>query len=657
MLQTHGVIPALAVDKLSNQLEMRRPHLALARSSAQAPLRIEERQRTALSLAVPDFHKWAGSSALALTDSGVPIEKIVHAAGVLNIKSLSQQSPTAFDAGFQPKACASYQLSMQSAGTALSSLVTFSSTASVLGLASKSEYSISNGYLNALAAFRGMQSLGGAQSCWGLVAMGMGADAAEGGISAISASLFGTIFCETVHKVRSPQSICIFDTPTVLHMQEILGVRFPMLRTITEEKTRTSHSKVSAQRRAAAVVMPVVSETAPALVDDALGLTIDSLYAKAYCTTSTMETGLGFLQTASLHSTCSNRYNSSFKRLCRQVHQRGIFKDFIACPAVVPEPTAVELVQLAPRKTQQAESYQHMSTARLRRIGKKRFATESSNNSTVVRFRGIRDTSFVSPQNSRRAYATQAGNLYAKPAVDFWPCPRVFSRRLFAWVRRAHPLLKQLSIQGASVRAEGSLTPQSLLLYQDHRVNGQVLLPGMSHVAFMAAVHLAISASGLGNLSHASICGLLFERPFFLTAAASDDHEVHTEIVVCRADEVTGKASQSNRGANFDIADSKGRTPLHFATMTNQLPCLRFLIDQGANIDAVDIEQETPIHYAVRQAHHKCLEELVEAGGRLDLVNRFGETLADIARETEDDDMMDFLNVSSVEDKVHMKLF
>ena len=53
-------------------------------------------------------------------------------------------------------------------------------------------------------------------------------------------------------------------------------------------------------------------------------------------------------------------------------------------------------------------------------------------------------------------------------------------------------------------------------------------------------------------------------------------------------------------GADVDVRDDKGKTPLHCAAVTANLENMRALLENGADVNAVDDEGNTPLQLAQR---------------------------------------------------------
>eukprot|EP00811_Abedinium_folium_P005919 NODE_15447_length_1049_cov_9.241866.p2 GENE.NODE_15447_length_1049_cov_9.241866~~NODE_15447_length_1049_cov_9.241866.p2 ORF type:complete len:270 (-),score=86.39 NODE_15447_length_1049_cov_9.241866:161-970(-) len=107
--------------------------------------------------------------------------------------------------------------------------------------------------------------------------------------------------------------------------------------------------------------------------------------------------------------------------------------------------------------------------------------------------------------------------------IDMFKKPhKLFNPKEFSWTRILHPLLGEvLGMQTGGFLTETAFTPTALRLYTDHRVMGQIVIPGVSHCAYFAATAI----SGFSRIETKSgrpeeECGVvkevLFERPYVL---------------------------------------------------------------------------------------------------------------------------------------------
>lgn len=92
-------------------------------------------------------------------------------------------------------------------------------------------------------------------------------------------------------------------------------------------------------------------------------------------------------------------------------------------------------------------------------------------------------------------------------------------------------------------------------------------------------------------------------------------------------------------GADPDIADAALRqTPLHLA-VENSWMMVELLLRYNAGTDFADVEGETPVFRAVRYNKMPALEPLLLAGAALDLRNKGGQTPRGLAVSLYRDDM------------------
>lgn len=67
-------------------------------------------------------------------------------------------------------------------------------------------------------------------------------------------------------------------------------------------------------------------------------------------------------------------------------------------------------------------------------------------------------------------------------------------------------------------------------------------------------------------------------------------------------------------GANTELQDDRGRTPLSFAAMYRAADVIKALADAGANLNAADAKKDTPLHYAVIFANAAEAKALLSCG-------------------------------------------
>lgn len=80
-------------------------------------------------------------------------------------------------------------------------------------------------------------------------------------------------------------------------------------------------------------------------------------------------------------------------------------------------------------------------------------------------------------------------------------------------------------------------------------------------------------------------------------------------------------------GANIKKEDSKGRTPLHIATMWGNKRVVKVLLEAGADPNKADKEGETSVHKASYEGHAEVLKLLLAAPGvKVNKVDNEGRT-------------------------------
>ncbi len=98
-----------------------------------------------------------------------------------------------------------------------------------------------------------------------------------------------------------------------------------------------------------------------------------------------------------------------------------------------------------------------------------------------------------------------------------------------------------------------------------------------------------------------------------------------------------------SKGADVNIKNKDGKTPLHIAVENNYEDIVKLLLQKNADVNAKDNNGNTPLHIAVEKGNYFVIKELLKAGADKNIKNNEGKTALDIAKELNDDEIMNLL--------------
>ncbi|KAL4740094.1 hypothetical protein BDV11DRAFT_186156 [Aspergillus similis] len=84
-------------------------------------------------------------------------------------------------------------------------------------------------------------------------------------------------------------------------------------------------------------------------------------------------------------------------------------------------------------------------------------------------------------------------------------------------------------------------------------------------------------------------------------------------------------------GAELEIRDLGGFTPLHIACQWNRLGTCTLLLDRGANIEAMASDGHTPLNYAIANCCSRMVKLLLERGADVEATDLDGDTILMLA--------------------------
>lgn len=139
-------------------------------------------------------------------------------------------------------------------------------------------------------------------------------------------------------------------------------------------------------------------------------------------------------------------------------------------------------------------------------------------------------------------------------------------------------------------------------------------------------------------VSYFALVGLLDifrERRWFDLAKCDDDGlrpihwAIRNEIELDAVALMVGKLVEY--GADINVRDKNGRTPLYYAAHCGNWQVTRFLNDNGAKLDLRDTNDETPLIAACRKHHENIVLSLVQANADVKIQSSFGTALQAIS--------------------------
>jgi len=102
------------------------------------------------------------------------------------------------------------------------------------------------------------------------------------------------------------------------------------------------------------------------------------------------------------------------------------------------------------------------------------------------------------------------------------------------------------------------------------------------------------------------------------------------------------------KGANVDVENNNGETPLYKAIFNNSVRTLLMegLINAGANVNHLNSRKEGVLHYAVRMGRFDLTKIILQAGSKLTVKGQEGKTPLELAKEYK------FVKIAKYLDKV-----
>ncbi|MEO0202771.1 MAG: ankyrin repeat domain-containing protein [candidate division WOR-3 bacterium] len=95
-----------------------------------------------------------------------------------------------------------------------------------------------------------------------------------------------------------------------------------------------------------------------------------------------------------------------------------------------------------------------------------------------------------------------------------------------------------------------------------------------------------------------------------------------------------------NKGADINIKNNNGKTPLHIAVENEYEDIVKLLLEKNVDVNIKDNEGNTPLHKAVKNGNYFIIKELLKFGADKNIKNNEGKTPFDLAKELGDDEIL-----------------
>lgn len=91
------------------------------------------------------------------------------------------------------------------------------------------------------------------------------------------------------------------------------------------------------------------------------------------------------------------------------------------------------------------------------------------------------------------------------------------------------------------------------------------------------------------------------------------------------------QVKQILKPSDLEILDEHGLALIHWATDSNDVEILEYLLNMGCQVELRDAEQQTALHYAVSCGHLECVNLLLKCGANMMAQDSAGQTCLDVA--------------------------
>ena len=129
-----------------------------------------------------------------------------------------------------------------------------------------------------------------------------------------------------------------------------------------------------------------------------------------------------------------------------------------------------------------------------------------------------------------------------------------------------------------------------------------------------------------GGVSRAVLCGLLLAWAVPATAQFSDSYNFLKAVREANGEDATKYLNKPGAPVLNTRDPSTGETALHISVKAHQDNWVGFLINKGANVEIRDRDGNTPLHDAALFGDVTAMNYLIGANARINATNSRGET-------------------------------